>query len=90
MQRLPDVIHYAVRQMCKATHRGDLNTALRWLIIAEREMDLIERLAGARRHRRVWRARDPILAAFRKAAAVANANAETEVVLPGKPLQADP
>jgi hypothetical protein len=70
MKRTPDLIHHAIGQMCKATHRGDLHAALRWLILAELQLDVIDGLAGAARHRRVWRCRDQIIAAFEKAAAI--------------------
>ena len=70
MHRCPDLIHRAVRHMHKATYRGDLNSAFRWIIIIERQLDIIDRLAGAPLHQRVWRYRDDILAAFEKAAAL--------------------
>ncbi|HEV7693931.1 MAG TPA: hypothetical protein VGO52_24065 [Hyphomonadaceae bacterium] len=70
MKRTPDLINQAVRQMCKATHRGDMHAALRWLIIAERQLDIIDRLAGARRHRHVWRHRNELAAALEKAVMV--------------------
>jgi hypothetical protein len=69
MKPTPDLIHHAVNQMRKATHRGDLNAALRWIIIAERQLDIIDRLAGVPPHRRIWRFRDKIIAAFEKAMA---------------------
>ena len=71
MNRGPDLIHRAVRQVRKATERGDLDSALRWIIVVERQLNIIERLAGVARHRSVWRVRDQVLAALAEASALA-------------------
>jgi hypothetical protein len=70
MNRTPTLIHHAVRQMLKANERGDLHSALRWVIIVERQLDIIDRLLGVKlRDRRVWRFRDLILSALKEALA---------------------
>ena len=75
----PDLIRRAVRQMRKATYRGDVTAALRWIIVIERQLDIIDRLAGAALHQRVWRNRDHILAAFEEAAAVTETNPQANL-----------
>jgi hypothetical protein len=68
MNRTPNLIHHAVRQMLKANERGDLHSALRWVIIVERQLDIIDRLLAVKlRDRRIWRFRDLILAALKEA-----------------------
>ncbi len=80
MHHCSQLIHRAVRQMLKANRRGDLHSALRWIIIIERQLDIIDRLAGAPLHQRVWRYRDDILAAFEKAAAKLTGCLEVQLV----------
>jgi hypothetical protein len=84
MNRLPNLIHRAVRQMLKANARGDVHSALRWVIIAERQLDIIDRLAGAPQHRRVWRYRDQIVAALAEAQAVAKAQPSAKLAGGGR------
>jgi hypothetical protein len=77
MKRYPNLIHRAVRQMCKANERGDLNAALRWVIIVERQLDIIDRLLAVKPcDHRVWRFRDLILAA--RAEAIAHDASDAE------------
>ena len=75
----PDLIRRGVRQMRKATYRGDVTAALRWIIVIERQLDIIDRLAGAPLHQRVWRYRDHILAAFKEATAVTETNSQSNL-----------
>lgn len=64
----PNLIHRAVRQMRKAVCRGDLHAALRWIIVAEHQLDILERLQGVDvNHPRLWRHRDRIVAALEEA-----------------------
>lgn len=75
MKRTPDLIHHAVRQMCKAADRGDLKAALQWTSLAERQLDIIARLASTDAgDRRLWRYRYLISDALKEARAVMKAN----------------
>lgn len=74
MNRVPLIIHRAVKQLFKATSRGDLDGALKWLIIAERQLDMIDRLGAVARDRTFRRFRNHFFAALSEALGTAAAD----------------
>jgi hypothetical protein len=80
VKRAPTLIYRAVRQMRKAVCRGDLNAALQWIIIAELQLDILERLQGVNvKHPRLWRYRDKVVAALEEAGLIARPNSSSEL-----------